>query len=67
MVIAMVDQYALKLWRASLGWTQKKAAQYLVVPLTTYERWEAGTRKVHNPGPVKKLMTMAYRGWEKRE
>lgn len=46
----------LQRWRRLLKWTQRSAAEYLGVPLTTYERWEAGKRRVANPGPVKKLM-----------
>ncbi len=47
-------------WRTRFRWTQKEAAEYLDVPLRTYQGWEIGHRKVHNPGPVRRLLKLAY-------
>ena len=49
-------QHDLLKWRKKLGWTQREAAEYLDVPVRTYESWEQGHRQVANPGPIKALM-----------
>lgn len=37
--------FALKTWRAELGWTQEKAAKWLRVSPDTYRGWEGGKRR----------------------
>lgn len=49
----------LRSWRLALGWTRQQAADYLGVPLRTFEGWEQGRRKPHGFGAIKKLMDMA--------
>ena len=47
-------------WRQRLEWTQREAASFLDVPVSTYRGWEQGRREVHNPGPVRRLLRLAY-------
>lgn len=47
------------IWRRTLGWTQRQAAEFLEVPLRTYEGWESGRKDMQNSGPVRKLMRLA--------
>lgn len=53
----------LKHWRKRLGWTQQQAADYLGIPVRTYEAWEREwqTKRPGNPGAVRKLMQQAVR------
>lgn len=46
-------------WRSRLKYTQRQAAEYLDVPLRTYEGWEWG-KPVEQPGPVRRLIKLAY-------
>ena len=40
-------------------WSQSQAARWLNVPVKTYQNWEHGIRKAHQPGPIRKRMEAA--------
>ena len=48
----------LKAWREALGLTQAALAQALSTPLSTYRKWEQGTRRI--PG----VLPLALQGLE---
>lgn len=52
----------LKAWRRACGKTQREAADWLRVPLRTYQKWEQGERAAHNPGPIKLRMAQLRSG-----
>lgn len=56
----------LKTWRAGLGFTQAQAAEWLDVPLRTYQEWEQGRQEPTQMGPVRKLLEVSKRPRRKR-
>lgn len=49
----------MKEWRQSLKLTQAGAAEWLGVPLRTYQEWEQSRRDPAHIGPIRKLMSCA--------
>lgn len=43
-------------WRLAHGMTQTEAADWLDVPLRTYQQWEQGRQEPSQTGPVLKLL-----------
>lgn len=48
----------LKRWRKRNGLKQKKAAEWLGVPIKTYENWEQDHRVMSNPRNIRRLLTL---------
>ena len=53
---APLEPVELKSWRKARGWTQRKAAGQLGVPLKTYQNWEQGHRGARHPSLVRKAI-----------
>jgi len=51
----------LSTWRAHLGMTQKEAADFLFVPIRTYQEWEQGRRAPKQAGPLRKVLELSRR------
>jgi len=52
---------SLRLWRDSLGKTQQEAADFLFVPVRTYQEWEQGRRAPKQAGPLRKVIELSKR------
>lgn len=50
---------SLRAWRSYDGCTQAQAADWMGVPLRTYQEWEQGRHVPSQPGPVLKLLELA--------
>ena len=53
------DNYHIRNWRMKLRLTQKEAALFLGVSVSTYRRWERGEWYI--PAPAERLMLMIVR------
>ncbi len=48
----------LKHWRDRVAFTQTEAAQFLAVPLRTYQEWEQGRQAPEQQGPILKVIEL---------
>lgn len=55
----------LRKWRARMGWKQKEAAAWLIVPHRTYQNWEEGHRKLRHGYGVRVRMQLAEKRYGK--
>jgi DNA-binding transcriptional regulator YiaG len=46
----------LKAWRKRTRLTQAKAAEFLDVPLRSYQAWEQGRQEPDQKGPIRRLI-----------
>lgn len=48
----------LKAWRKRTKLTQVQAAEFLDVPLRSYQAWEQGRQEPDQKGPIRKLIAL---------
>ena len=54
--MAFADE--LKTWRTRVEYTQEEAAEFLGVPLRTYQEWEQGRQAPDQLGPIRKAIEL---------